>query len=275
MRLVLMMSFALSCATATTTPIDASTVDVAAEPYAPPAVLWLDATLGVTAPNGLVNRWADRSGHANDAIQSDASSRPTFVPATSTARAGVRFTGGTYLVVDDGASLRFGTGDFYIAVVLAYTGIPSQDQTDGYQLVYSKQLTTDPYAGVGIFANSVIPSPSSAIGGQVDNATSARTATTGLNDGTTHLFAFHRRASTKTLTARLDGLAQATTSTARVVVNVDAPSRPVFIGAQPQAGQTIQHLDGTIYELIALAGTVSDDDIAGVESYLSAKYALH
>lgn len=252
-------------------------VDVLADapPALPQTALWLDGALGVDVQNGLVRRWSDQSGNQNDAVQVDGGYRPVWATATGGRRAGVRFSAGTHLVIGDSATLRFGKGAFFVAVVVAYTGTPSTDELEGYSLLYSKQLVNAPYRGIGLFANYVTPTPSSTFGGQVDNATTIRTITSGLNDGNVHLFSLHRDPTAKSLAVRLNGVEEAVSFEPAVMSDVDAAGRPAYLGAQPVAGPPIQRLSGTIYEIVILAPEeVGTTGMQAVEGYLKKKYGL-
>ncbi|HET6689897.1 MAG TPA: hypothetical protein VFG74_03440, partial [Miltoncostaeaceae bacterium] len=70
-------------------------------PGAPPdqvagVIAWLDASDAstITASGNAISRWADRSGHGNDATQAVPGNRPTTVAAVQNGRAVVRFASG-------------------------------------------------------------------------------------------------------------------------------------------------------------------------------------
>lgn len=257
---------------------DTSTGTDASEASAPDAgfsmksvsglVLWLDANKGVTTSGAnLVDRWADQSGHGSDAVQANATYKPL---ARATGLAGmpsVHVEAGTHLTVADSPVLEVGVGDFYIGIVFSYDGVGAL----GYGLVFSKQDANYPFAGPGIFANFVLPMPSTTIGGQVDIATGhyVTTTTTSLNDGKARLFGFARKVGL--ISVRLDGQEQATAATGNI--NGDAPGRPIFIGAQLQPQGVIQELKGDIAEIVMVTNP-QQKDIPAIEAYLMTKYSL-
>lgn len=70
-------------------------------PGAPPdqvagVIAWFDAADAstITASGNAISRWADRSGHSNDATQTTPGNRPTTVAAVQNGRAVVRFASG-------------------------------------------------------------------------------------------------------------------------------------------------------------------------------------
>lgn len=70
-------------------------------PGAPPdqvagVVAWLDASDGstITHSGGALSRWADRSGHLNDATQTTPGNRPTYVAGAQNGKAVARFASG-------------------------------------------------------------------------------------------------------------------------------------------------------------------------------------
>ena len=65
--------------------------------------VWLRADSGVTASNGAVSRWKDKSRHGNDATQANPAYRPTLVKRSFGEREAIAFSGG-------GKHLAFATG---------------------------------------------------------------------------------------------------------------------------------------------------------------------
>ena len=248
---------------------DTSAPDASPTPKSLPSLaLWLDASQGVhkTAAGG-VDRWADQSGQGNDALQPTAKYMPQARPTGLLGKPSVHVEAGTHLAVSDSPSLQVGVGDFYVGVVFSYVGVGPI----GYGLVFSKQDPTVPFAGPGIFADFVLPDPSTAIGGQVDYAVAhtVRTTSTGLDDGKARLFAFTR--SQGAIGARLNGKEQATAMT--INVNGDALGRPIFLGAQLQQQGVIQELTGDLAEVVMLVGP-TPQDVGVAEAYLLGKYGL-
>ncbi len=227
-------------------------------------VLWLDANVGVTQSNNAVSAWADQSGNNNNATQGTANFQPTLAATGLKGKPSIHFAGGTHISVADAATIRWSTGDFYVAVVMSET-----TTTGTYGMVFSKQDVPYPFAGPGIFANFALPAASTSWGGQVDFNHYVSTGTTGLNDGTAHYFSFDRTGST--LTVRLDGAVGGTNVLDAGAIDVSGTGAPISIGANQAGGQS---LTGDIAEIIAINGTASSTDITNVESYLKAKYGF-
>lgn len=238
----------------------------AAAPFTPMSLtglaLWLDASKGVSATGNNVTSWQDQSGNGNNATQSTSSYEPLHVTVGINGKPSVHFTGGTHLTIADTASLQWGTGDFYVAFVLAETTASST-----YGMVFSKQLAPYPFAGPGVFANFALPTQGTSWGGQTSYVDYVSTTSTMLNDGTPRQFSLARTGTT--LSVRLNGMASA--STVGAATDVGAMGTPVSMGANQSGGQA---LTGDIAEVIAVSGTVSPSDVANVEAYLKAKYSL-
>ena len=81
-----------------------------------------------------------------------------------------------------------------------------------------------------------------------------------------HIFV-GKRAGT-TIDARVDG---ASVGTAMAAQNVDDMGTGTTLGAAGDA--SIYRMNGDIAEVIAVKGTISANDQAGIEAYLKAKYA--
>lgn len=227
----------------------------------PGLALWLDAAKGITMnAGGSVSTWADQSTNGNDAT--NAVEEPVYVASDFNGLPGLSFMGGTHLTIADSATstLRFGTGDFFVAVVLKWSGTT----LDG--LIYSKQIdTTSPYYGVGMFANFSEGSASTSLGLQT-SATDYVQSAQGLNDGKPILAWVAR--GVDILTVSVAGVA--TTNPLTVADDADAPDFPAYIGASP----TGEALTGDIAEMIAVKGTISAADLTSLEAYLNTKYGL-
>jgi len=228
-------------------------------------VLWLEASKGVTASSGTVTAWADQSGNNNNATQNTPSSEPTQDATGINGLPAIHFAGGTHLTIADSTSLQWGTGDFYIAVVMAEN---NASNTAG--VVFAKQEASSPFAGPALFANFPLPAQSTEWGGQVSITSYVPTNETSLNDDNARQFSLTRTGSS--LSVRLDGLPDNS-----VVIgdggslDVSAVGIPVSIGASPTG---TQGLSGDIAEIIAVNGTIAVSDVANIEAYLESKYSL-
>jgi hypothetical protein len=250
-------------------------------------VLWLDANRGVTETDGRVVAWADQSSYKNNAAApADVDGQPFRVQAAvhdlpairfgfapSDADAGPFEDGGqhtpltTYLVVLDAPSLQFGTGDFVVETVIRV-------EHPAFGAVFEKQLTTNPYAGVGMFANAGAGS----YGGQIDANHFVLTSL--MNDyGKWRLYALARHGSV--VTVRIDGavaaqmdFADAGDDDAAVAINSSAAGRDLTIGAQVKNTTKLFDLGADLAEIIAVIGPLPAKDLTALEQYLETKYAI-
>lgn len=216
--------------------------------------LWLKADAGVTAGGGLVGQWDDQSGHGNNLI---AGFQPLLVPDAVNGRPAVRFDGATtYMYAYSSPSLEI-TGDLSIFAVATFSNLTSN--TDG--MIVSKTLVNIPApfdyyvraAGVQLYRG---------------NGT-----TYGYSQGSTlpsehipHVLGVVMRDTS--VTHRLDGLPNGSGSIATPIVD---QGEPLFIGTRED---NTNHLNGDLAELVIFNAALSTNDIAALERYFGAKYAL-
>jgi hypothetical protein len=242
--------------------------------------LWLDPTSGVATTTDRLVSWRDRSRFAYLATPLHAG--PQLVRNAYQGRPAVRFgvtdAETVALRIPDTASLRWGLTDFALLVVLRYHNVPAvPESASGYALVFSKlDPDTRPFAGVGLFMNDPWPwfgGTGDVRSGAVFQLMSrpemmARSERDGYNDGLVHLVVASRRADL--LQLRIDGAESSQRTPA--LVDVSAPMQDVVIGAHPNLAQ--QQLEGDLLELVALQGTVTDEDLATLARFLMDKYRL-
>ncbi len=254
---------------------DSGTPDVAppdaspdAGPFDPGKVpglaLWLDAAKGVTADgSGNVSKWADQSGNANDAVQNILSLEPVVVTPGINGKAVIRFAPpaatAPNLTIADAATLRLGTGDFFIGIVAKR---PTANGSLG--CVLSKQVTPNPYAGYAIYLNL----SASHAGGQLDANNNVLSTGGPYADGVARQFAFARTSGAATF--RVNGVVEG--NLPGTSVNSDAVGVPLSIGGVAPNG--LHGLAGDVAEIVIVKGTISTSDSAAIESYFKTKYAL-
>jgi hypothetical protein len=241
----------------------------------PGLALWLDAAVGTTVDNGRISIWQDRSPNGNSAVHG--AIRPLWTPGAIGAYPGVTFEGnGEYMAVADSASMRFGTSDFVVLVVMRHktsttsTLCPSQFH---YGLVFHKQDAGSPFPGFAIIAN--FPTEMGSLPwlrGQVDGNTGVfvmpADGMSGFNDNVPRLVGLYRKGAI--LSVRINGRTANLMSFNGVPpINIDAVDQPATIGASTNGEQC---LDGVISEIVAASG-VTDDDVTALETYLLAKHS--
>jgi hypothetical protein len=264
---------ASSDADAATTP-DTSTVD--SGPDAGPSVkdvpglvLWLDATVGVTA-NGAnqVSKWVDQSGNGNDAAQSIANVQPTLIAQGIGGKPAIRFTTNPNaspfprLNIADSATLKLGTGDFYISAVVQW----ENKSSGSLGMIVSKQSTVNPFPGYALYMN--FPTSGHA-GGQLDANTNVGSNLASLNDGLPRQYGLLRTNGNASI--RVNGTPDGTLQGTNV--NSDAAQVPLSIGGL-EAANGLHPLVGSISEIVIVKGTISVPNINLIEGYLKAKYGL-
>lgn len=236
--------------------------DVAAQPG---LVLWLEASMGTTAPFNHLSTWRDQSTFHNDAVQPTSAARPIHglgpCPGFNGARC-VDFDGATqYLTIPDSASLELGQGDFLIEVVVATTSA-----TGNIGALFGKTIPSPPYAGPALYVNGLGSSVALA---SLDANDQVGSSVSGINDGTARVVGMWRH-ETFYVDARVDGT---TASAALATVDVSAPGAFAYIGASFANGNVSAGMTGQIAEIIAIKGTVSASSVAALEGYLKGKYA--
>ncbi len=230
----------------------------------PGLALWLDAAKGVEQASGYVYGWADQSGNGNNATGMPASSSgavPAYVTNDIHGLPGVHFSDSSYLSIDDSPTLRFGTGDFLVAVVVAWTGMGTNC------LVYAKaEYDTSPFLGTLIFANFDF---STSVGFETRGVDPdyVEGTTMGLNDGNPRLVWVERTG--VTLSVFVAGVV--TSATVTPPDDCDAVGYPAYLGAQAEGRQP---LTGDIAEVVAVQGTISTANLNALESYFNTKYGL-
>ncbi len=262
----------------------------------PNLVLWLEGDVSssiTTATNDAgiakVTKWADQTSHHNDATGTagNPARNPHVKSSAINSLSAIHFdqqpllTQGNMLTIIDNAdtSLRWGTGDFFLAVVADFDNATGTNASPNLQLgnFYSKEGFTSGigaappppvYAGVVFLGNALgnPPGPGLFFGTANTSGDSVTTATA-YNTGAAHLFVLRRRAAKIDLFVDNGNVATATTTNP----DVSDPTTVVRIGADGDANQA--RLDGDIGEMLAVKGALSLSDEANLVGYLRTKWA--
>jgi hypothetical protein len=254
-------------------------------------VLWLEADVSssitlVTPDAGpqKITKWADQTIHHNDAAgllqffgrnPSVKSSAINKLPAVHFDQQGANVNTGQMLTVLDNVdtSLEWGTGDFFVAVVGDFDNNPSNGQSLGVGLFYSKAIFNGiNSAPVGLYLYGNLPSSSvnptvGMIFSTSNTANDFVTTSTAYNNGNPHMFAIRRRGANLDLLVDSASVASSTGNG----VDVSAAKTSVRIGADGDAN--LFRLDGDIGEMLAVKGVLSQSDEQGLVSYLKTKWA--
>ncbi len=238
---------------------------VAFSPKALPGiVLWLEGSMGLDTAAAKVKQWNDQSGSGNNAVAAGNSVGPTTGLLSS--KPALSFNKDSRLEIADVASMQFGTGDFLIEMVAAYSN-PITDAGYTYGELWFKQTNADPFPGI-VLAGNDQTSLTSRIGIGLDSTTYVTTTTSNYNDGKARLIAARRVG--QTLEIRINGVVAATLTNAGVARDVSAVGRMVALGGQ--IGLTA--LVGSYAEVIAVKGPTSVADLTALELYAVKKYGL-
>jgi len=244
--------------------------------------MWLDGSFGlVRTDDGIVNTWIDRTANGNDAVATTHRPRRQLILGSKSIAA-VFFDGDQLMSVLDSPTLHFSTDDYTIEVVASYVN-KAGPSAAGKACLYEK---TSPMSlfGVSLTGNGALGGPGSPVvsaiyssvegtGSNAANRAGVTGKTTGVNDAKFHLFGV-RRTAIHTLEVRLDGASDGTSSNLDSA-DVSMVGHPIYIGgvAVPPGGAT-DVLSGAIAEIIAIHGSITEDELARLEHYLKGKYRL-
>ncbi len=244
----------------------------------PGLVLWLEAGSEVTTDgDGLVTTWGDRSRAGNDAVAMARPGAPRRIVDLATGKAAVQFSGsgGTSLQIADSETMRWGHDDYALIAVVRYRN-RSGLTANTYGALFVKQCDCNLYVGTAFFLNDPWPAflegkpTRTGVSFQVASSSDyvVRSEGSGYNDERAHLFVGLRR--DDVLRVRVDGADDG--SMATTPMDVSTPGVPATIGANGYGGG--QLLNGEIFELVAIAGELTEAELQRIEGYLLEKYGI-
>ncbi len=207
--------------------------------------------------------WPDRSPNHNDALVVGPAPVALMGPEGIVGQPAFRFADPhaspqTRLIITDAPSLRWGRGDFLVAVVFRTTYPLDQN-------IFVKQLSADPWTGVGV----VLYAEGQPIGVLSLSQALDDVRTTRLDDGRPHAMIMGRTGNS--LWLRVDG----------VVVNLqtyperlDVSNRNIHVVIGNAMAVDSNPFLGDLAEIIALSGSAVASYLDEVEGYLKARYQI-
>jgi hypothetical protein len=219
--------------------------------------LWLKADAGVTAgAGGAVTSWADQSGHANNAAQSDPTLAPSLVSNSVNSQPVVRFDGTTrYLeFAGTGLTLLNDVSSFFVVKpddFATFRGVWGQT-TGGKPAPNDYYLTSG--SGVPVFNRGDGSAVSGVNGARAVPA--GNYAVLGFDAVGTNVNHYWNGA--------LNGTGTITTATAD-------GGTPVRLGSRDD---TVTQMKGDIAEVLIYNRGLSDGERSTIASYLAAKYTI-
>ena len=234
----------------------------------PNLVLWLEGDRGIDAtPGAKVSDWRDQSPLHNNAKQTTDTFAPKLAAGPFSGMPGLEFTSKAWMTIRDEQSLRWGVFDFLVLVV--YRSTARCEGSCILQQLYRKQEVDWPWRGPGLGIQ-----PGGKIEVHLDHDAPNQWLTspaTGYDSSNIHLVGAQRRWGWPIL--RIDGR-DFPAPVPSTVTNVDAPGENVYFGAHginPDPPIDFP-FSGYIGAIVAVAGPISDADLAQLESYLMVKY---
>ncbi len=249
-------------------------------------VLWLEANQGVVQSGGVVSAWTDQSPLGNGGVSTGPATPVRFTqPDFPNGQPGLTLgapgdTIGTWSIVQvmDSASLQF-SGDFLIETVVRMNSI-------GFGVVYEKQIpNVAPYQGVGMFlGNAASDGGPAPISWQVqfdENRNLLGDASflgpDASDVGNWRIYGVQRAGAIVAL--RIDGQVNAQVDSTvgsgtwqPGPISVQAAGQNLGLGGSP--GRYLFETPMDIAEVVAVSGSLSGSDLAGIEGYLASKYGI-
>jgi len=228
-------------------------------------VLWLSADSNYTTDGGFAV-WKDRSSAGNDAVQANGANIPALFDGGTgvNGKPALHFTGTEYLTIADSDSLQWAASDFTFFMVERHT-----NDTNLYGLLYAKWTDNGADGYPGFFLWADYPG-NSAIVTRLD-IPNAVFGDAGTNDGVARVVGARRNGTDLQLWEQAQLAGEMPDSSIVNPTEFNAAGLPAYIGGRPA---NVQALLGDIAEVIAVKGTVTDQELVNLQAYLRAKYKL-
>ncbi|NUM34581.1 MAG: hypothetical protein HUU50_08560 [Candidatus Brocadiae bacterium] len=211
--------------------------------------LWLKADAGVTTSGGYVSTWADQSGNARNASQSDTSKRPVLVSNAINGLSAIRFDGSNDgLLTSAFQAFPNKRGSVFIVAKSVFDG------TTGHMLgtYYSSGITWQFYHNQDtlLYWDSVSADiiPQSIVNSEFKTYSIVRNSNTNIN--------FYQNGTLKTNFEIADNQPEV---------------KPLNIGSNVNH-TNLEAFNGDIAEILIYGTSLSESERASVEQYLGEKY---
>ena len=236
-------------------------------------VLWLSADKNYAADGGGTAVWKDQSSYGNDAIQATPTYQPVFLDGGSgvNGNPALHFAGSQYLQIADVDSLQWAASDFTLFVVERHS-----NDSNAYAIVYAKWTNVaNEFPGIFLWASYPTTNgnlPTTGYVTRLDTDNEVYSTDAGYNDGVARVVGLRMQGGSD-LQLYVNGHLAGEKADASIADAgaFNAPAIPAYIGGRPDF---IQMLQGDVSEVVAVKGTMSDQEIANLQAYLQHKYGL-
>jgi hypothetical protein len=226
-----------------------------------------------------VSRWADQSGHGNDAAQADARYQPTLAQAANGLPA-LHFTGkvnpndhsgdgGPYMFVKDGPDFDFGKGDWTIATVAGYDNPLDGTHNGALGAFFGKEATPEIFF-CGNWTFTETTEQANLHIGFGESLPGLESTRKDLNDGKVRVYVARRAADKFEL--RINGM-QSGQGGGLAGTSLSSPGTDIGIGSFSAHAAT-RSLRGDILSMWVVRGPLGSGELADLEGYLMARYAV-
>lgn len=264
--------------------VDASVSPSPITIFGPALTLWLDASEATTIELddvGRLARWRDRSGKNTEtrAYYPEPTGRIDLVQGAINGHPAMRFYGTSAPTGTVGVDSAYGPADFLLTFVVAYTG---EEEMYVHAPYYrSSQAPTGSGVGRGPWILASRDGVTTKLAGGYGTGPNdqpvegASTASGGWNDGAFHVVVLRRDNASSAVYLRVDGIE----ASAPLGQGSLGPGYIGYVGGYPQwpsesPSFVASPLDGMIAEVIRARTPGTPTELAALEQYLRAKYAL-
>ena len=231
-----------------------------------------DATVGgsaVTAENGTVARWQDKSGNNRHATQAESARRPLFKNSSYNGRPCLNGSGDRFMVCED-ANINAASLTLF-AVYRMSEWQPTDNSINPN--IYHTDIPASGYASVGLRSEQGGGAMNVRIGDADSSAYYTLAGITSTHQNQTAIQATRLNGSTGAIVSRVSGTQAASATVAGTNIPASFGSR-VAVMTGFQLIDTGRRWRGDLAEFIIFRRDLSDTDMQRVEKYLAAKWGI-